>query len=232
MRRFGDGFQITVKVRLMHARVRRMLLATGKWDSTKWGVPINQHDMAATTLLFSLSVLDGLRDLGFRITDEEAHSYMQLWRYVGRVIGVDPEILPTSEQEARDLADMMEVTMGDPDEDSRALVRALFEHAVARARNDRQRANLIRRAQFGYGLSRSLIGDERADKLGIPRNRFRYIVPALRRVVSAAETIRTRSSIANRVAYASGMQFWDNVVRIGLADATAEFRLPDRLAIR
>src|SRR5262249_51979302 len=72
MQRSGDGFKITVKVRLMHAEVRRMILRSGRWDDARWGAPLNQHDMAATTLLFSLVVLEGLRSLGLVIGREEA----------------------------------------------------------------------------------------------------------------------------------------------------------------
>jgi hypothetical protein len=230
MRRFADGFQITVKVRLMHAQVRRMLLRSGKWESNKWGAPINQHDMAGTTLLFSLSVLEGLRTFGVKISREEAESYMQLWRYVGRVIGVDVDILPTSEFDAWQLTRMIETTMGEPDDDSRALVRALLEHPLREAKTDRARALAVKQLAFGYGLSRGLIGDELADKLAIPRDSWRFAVPAMRAVVTAAENLRVRSSWADRTAYIAGIKYWDKVVELGLAGATAEFRLPERLA--
>ncbi len=231
MRRFSDGFQITVKVRLMHAQVRRMLIHSDKWDSARWGKPVNQHDMAGTTLLFSLSVLEGLRQFGVKISREESESYMSLWRYVGRVIGVDREILPTSEFDAMPLARLIERTMGEPDDDSRALVKALFEHPLHMAKTERQRALAEKQVQFGYGVSRSLIGDELADKLAIPRNAFRYAVPTMRAIVTAAENVRIRSSWADRTAYVTGMKYWDQVVELGLAGATAEFRLPERLAL-
>src|SRR5262249_52906161 len=46
MRPFADGWQITLKVRLIHAQVRKMLLASPRWSSADWGLPINQHDLA------------------------------------------------------------------------------------------------------------------------------------------------------------------------------------------
>ncbi len=96
MRPGGDGFGITVKVRLVHAQVRRMILRSGRWDEARWGAPLNQHDMSATTLLFSLVVLDGLRTLGLEIAPGESERYMQLWRYVGWVIGSDRDLTPAS----------------------------------------------------------------------------------------------------------------------------------------
>lgn len=231
MQRFADGFHITVKVRLMHAQVRRMLMKSDRWDSTRWGAPINQHDMAGTTLLFSLSVLEGLRAFGVKIAREEAESFMQLWRYVGRVIGVDPDILPTSEYDAMQLALLIEQTMGEPDDDSRALVRALFEHPLTLAKNERQKIHAERQVSFGYGICRALLGDELADKLAIPRNAYRFALPTMRALVTAAENVRIRSSWADRTAYVTGVRYWDRVVELGLAGANAEFRLPERLAL-
>lgn len=231
MRRFADGFQITVKVRIMHAQVRHMLLRSGKWQGHHWGLPINQHDMAGTTLLFSASVIEGLRAFGVKMTHEEVESYMQLWRYVGRIIGVDPDILPTSEFDAFPLAHLIECTMGEPDDDSRALVKALFEHPLNEAKTDRQKTFAEKQAAFGYGIARGLLGDELADKLAMPRNAYRYALPTMKAIVTAAENLRIRSSWADRTAYVTGRAYWDKVVELGLAGATAEFRLPERLAI-
>ncbi len=230
MGRFGDGFAITVKVRLMHAHVRRMLLRSGRWDESRWGAPINQHDMAGTTLLFSLSVLESLRTFGLRVTRDEADAYLQLWRWVGRVSGVHHDILPASEHDASQLADLIDATMGEPDDDSRALVRALFEHPRSMAKTTRERAAAEQQIVFGYGMSRALVGDALADKLAIPRSPYRHAMPAIRALVGATERVRVRSIWAERAAYDAGRRYWDRAVEIGLAGATAEFKPPERLA--
>lgn len=231
MRRFGEGFAITVKVRLMHAMVRRMLLRSGRWDGPRWGAPINQHDMAGTTLLFSLSVLDSLRAFGVKMTRDESDAYIQLWRWVGRISGVHHEILPASEHDAWQLANLIDTTMGDPDDDSRALVKALFEHPRTMAKTPAQHAMAERQVTFGYGIARALIGDELADKLAIPKNGFRHSLPAIRTLVTGAENLRVRSAWADRTAYRAGSDYWNRVIAIGLAGATAEFKLPERLAL-
>lgn len=231
MRRFADGFQITVKVRLMHAQVRRMLLRSNRWNATAWGAPINQHDMAGTTLLFSASVLEGLRAFGVKMTREESESFIALWRYVGRVIGVDHRVLPMSEQDAFQLAELIDCTMGEPDDDSRALVKALFEYPLEMAKTDAQRAIAEKQVAFGYGVGRGLVGDTLADKLGIPKTAWRFSLPMVRRIVITAENVRIRSGWADRTAYVTGVRYWDKVVELGLAGATAEFGLPERLAL-
>jgi hypothetical protein len=47
MRRDGEGFQLTVHVRLMHALVNYRFESGGRWDIARWGLPINQSDQAA-----------------------------------------------------------------------------------------------------------------------------------------------------------------------------------------
>ena len=231
MRRFGDGFQITVKVRLMHAQVRRMLLRSGRWDETRWGAPINQHDMSATTLLFSYSVLEGLRTFGLRIAPDEAESFIQLWRYVGHVIGADPELTPASEFEAHQLAELVGMTMGEPDDDSRALVKALLHSPFEGCKSELERAMALRRSRLGGGLCRGLVGDELADKLAVPRDVYRFAVPAIRAFVSKTERVRQAFPAAERAAIEVGTRYWDRVVQVGLAGATAEFGLPEKLAV-
>jgi hypothetical protein len=229
MRPFAEGWQITLKVRLIHAQVRRMILKSGRWQADLWGAPVNQHDMAGTTLLFSIAILDGLRKLGVRLGAEDAESYLHLWRWVGHVIGVDAGLLPTSEHDAQRLADLIAATMGTPDQDSRDLTKALFDAAWDGAVTPKQRRDAARRVLFGTTLSRHLLGDDLADALRIPRNRARFAMPMVRRLVSGVERFTRAVPFAERNAIASGMRYWDRVVEIGLQGATYEFGLPERL---
>jgi len=50
LRRGGVGYQATLRVRLVHAFVRRHVAAMPDWDAREWGLPVNQTDMAATLL--------------------------------------------------------------------------------------------------------------------------------------------------------------------------------------
>jgi hypothetical protein len=231
MRPFGDGWQITLKVRLIHAQVRRMILKSGKWNPRAWGAPVNQHDMVGTILLFSVSMIDGLRKLGMRIERDEAESYVHLWRWVGRLIGVDEAILPTSEPESMRLADLVAATMGDPDQDSKDLTRALFDAAFDGVQTTKQRREAQRKQVFGLTICRELVGDEMADKLGVPRTNFRYAMPMVKRIVAGIERVARAVPYADRTQIAAGARYWDRVVEIGLAGATYEFMLPERLAV-
>ena len=229
MRPFAEGWQITLKVRLIHAQVRRMIARSGKWDADAWGAPINQHDMAGTTLLFSVAVLDGLRNLGVRLSADDAEPYIHLWRWVGHVIGVDSELLPTSEHDAVRLTDLIAATMASPDQDSRDLTKALFDAAWDGAVTPKQKRDAARQMLFGTTLCRELIGDDLADALHVPRHRARFAMPMVRRLVSSVERFTRAVPFADRSALAAGTRYWDRVVEVGLRDATYEFALPERL---
>lgn len=232
MRPFAEGWQITMKVRLIHAQVRKMILASGRWDANAWGLPANQHDLAGTTLLFSASIIDGLRKLGMRIEAEEADAYIHLWRWVGRTIGVHPDVLPAGELEAMRLADLIEMTMGDPDQDSRDLTRALFDAALDGAKTKAQLRDAQRKQMFGRLVCRELIGDDLADKLGVPRLPLRYAIPMMKLLVGSVErfTKAVPFQFGDRTQVIVGSRYWDRVVEIGLQGATYEFPLPKNLA--
>ncbi len=229
MRPFADGWQITLKVRLIHAQVRKMILASGRWDSDAWGLPANQHDLAGTTLLFSASIIDGLGKLGMQISPSEAESYIHLWRWVGRTIGVSPDVQPASVPEAMRLADLIEATTGEPDQDSRDLTKALFEAAFEGADTKDKLKAAQRSVTFARLICRELIGDSLADKLGVPRTPARYAMPMMRRFVGAVERVTRVVPYGERSAIAVGNHYWDRVVEIGLQGATHEFPLPKTL---
>ena len=232
LRPFADGYQITLKVRVIHAQVRRMLLQSGRWRSETWGEPINQHDMLGTLLLFSIILLDGLRKLGARISPEDGERYMQLWKYSGHLVGVDPALLPSSEIEAVRVGELIAATQGEPDEDSRNLTRALLDSSLDGAHTRAQKRNALRRRQFASAMCRELIGDELADKMGVEKTTWRHMVPLMRRLVSGMEFLREAvpGGVADVPALWAGSRYWDRVVEIGLAGATAEFGLPERLS--
>lgn len=101
MRRDGEGYALTLHVRLMHALVNENF--TPRWDVGRWGMPINQTDQAATLGLFSGVLLLGSRALGVPITAEDSSAVMHLWRYIGWLMGVDEQWLVEAEREQHQL---------------------------------------------------------------------------------------------------------------------------------
>jgi hypothetical protein len=181
-------------------------------------------------MLFSVTLLDGLRQLGMRISPEDGEAYMQLWRHSGHLMGIDADIQPTTEAEARRLQELISATQDEPDDDSRLLTRALLAATFQRPpRRGETRPSSTGDSGFSAGMCRRLIGDDVADKLGVPRTTWRFAVPLIRRLVSAAERVRTSVPMADGPSLRAGTRYWDRTVEVGLAGGVADFGLPTRL---
>lgn len=230
LHRGGDGFQVTLKVRVMHAQVRRLLWDSGRWDAEAWGEPINQHDLAATTLLFSVVVLDGLRKLGLRPSAREAKEYLHLWRYVGWLMGTDEALLPVTEAELLKLADLILVTQGEPDDDSRALTAALMTFGLKAARTVWERRRVELTLPFSRAVAHHLLGRRMADGLGIERSTVGPVLPVLRRTLGVMERVRSVSSRAHRLAVERGDAAWRELIEEGLRGMPARFHPPTQLS--
>jgi hypothetical protein len=87
----GAGWKAALYVRILHAKVRRALLKRSKpeWDTNRLGIPINQEDMAATLLAFSVNALVGVEFVaGIPMKRQEQLDYLALCRYIGWLLGV------------------------------------------------------------------------------------------------------------------------------------------------
>lgn len=248
MRPGGEGWAITVKVRVMHAQVRRLVRTSGRWRADLWGEPINQHDMLATILLFSAAVVDGLRMLGYTMSDRDAEDLVHLWRWAGVVIGVEEQLLPTRFAAALDLAHAIRDTQGPPDDDGRALVAALFAsraEVLASARTRSGPTNLgagdagkpaaldrwiaQRRVGVMQGMCRLLIGDQLADALAIPRTSWQPARAVLTGAAAFAAQVN-RLPLLRDFAAALGDRYWDMAVAEGLGKTRPSYAPPSALA--
>jgi len=229
MRRHGPGLACTVKVRLVHASVRRMLAASPRWRHEDWGAPVNQVDMAGTILLFSHVLLDGLERIGFDVTRAEREDVLHLWRYVAYLIGVKDELRCATHDEAEALWDLLTSTQAPRNEDSRSLACALLDAGVRSAPDAAALARAERMRPVGYTLSRYLLGDDFADRLGYPP------APVVAALPLAASAHRRMGALLRRVPtvhdrmVAGGRRYWREVVTLGLAGVPATFPMPEGL---
>ncbi len=132
LNRFNDGFKNTIRVRMIHAMVRRHVSNHPQWNADQWGLPINQIDMQATYLGFSTVFLLGQRVMGTYITQQEAEDVMHQWRYIGWLMGIKDEWLCESEQAGRIALYQNLLSQAPADESSRQLGRALMDEPLAR----------------------------------------------------------------------------------------------------
>ncbi|MEO9326405.1 oxygenase MpaB family protein [Gordonia aurantiaca] len=188
MRRHGAGFAYTVRVRMIHAHVRQMLWRRGDWDENAWGVPIPQPYMAFTMAEFGHIAIDAMHTLGVRFTDRELEDIYHLWRYVGHVIGMSPELNPTCEADHVRIEELYRLTSPGPEQDDRDFVVALTDdYLVPELANVLPGPQSWRRRMATttmHGLQRVFIGDHDADALGIPDVKMKHVLSRIGPVLS------------------------------------------------
>ncbi|WP_040690299.1 oxygenase MpaB family protein [Nocardia vinacea] len=96
----GQGYRSTIHVRLIHAFVRRHVAAMPDWDGVEWGLPINQTDMAATLVGALIAPFVGAMPMGIVPMPRDLDAAAHLTRYVGWLIGVQDQFLPTGFRDA------------------------------------------------------------------------------------------------------------------------------------
>ncbi|GHH69252.1 oxygenase MpaB family protein [Promicromonospora soli] len=100
LRPYGPAWRATVQVRAMHALVSASFedrSGPERWDTGRWGLPINQADQAATLGLFDGTLILGCRALGVRIPPSDSQALMHLWKWVGHLLGVHQDFLVDDE---------------------------------------------------------------------------------------------------------------------------------------
>ncbi|WP_378735705.1 oxygenase MpaB family protein [Nocardia brasiliensis] len=169
------GYKSVLRVRLMHALVRAGMNRRPDWDYEAWDHPVNQVLTVGTLGLFSMANLVGAQALGLQFSAKEKDAVFQLWRYVGFLLGVDPEILPTCETDTWRAFWILADTEFIPDADSQRLAQALIPAAGGLfVGDDTAPQRAIRRVITSYlvAYSRIILGPSNADFLGLPDSRF------------------------------------------------------------
>jgi ER-bound oxygenase mpaB/B'/Rubber oxygenase, catalytic domain len=97
----GEAIITAQKLRLLHAGVRHIVRQHLPEYEARYGVPVNQEDMLATLMGFSYLVIEGLRQLHANLSQAEEEDYYYLWRIYAQLMGIRPEYVPESVDDAR-----------------------------------------------------------------------------------------------------------------------------------
>jgi hypothetical protein len=185
----------------VHALVRAHLAESADWDHAAWGVPISAGGMLATAVGgFHVVPMRALHDLGVRFSPEEHEAIAHLWRWVGYVMGVPDDLLPTSAAEAREVIEAGLMLDPGPNEDSPKLMHALLHHGID---FDRVLPGLAVRpaklaaAQLLSPFVRRWMGNEMADRLEVPANPLTRLVPLLRPAARARDLARASGIVGS-----------------------------------
>ena len=165
--RHGAGWKLSVRIRLIHAQVRRLLKHSEDWDTEAWGTPISAAHVGYAVTSFSARLLMHMKSLGATYDDEERDSFMAVWRYSGLLMGIPESILFKDEEDALRLFHIGTVCEPPPDFMCVALANSLVNSApiVVGIDDSSERRDM---AKYVYTVSRALIGNELADQLKYP----------------------------------------------------------------
>ena len=173
MQRDAIGFKSAIQVRLMHAYARAAIQKTPGWSNDLWGAPINQGDMVATNLGFSLVFMEGLKRVGLSPTEEEIKGVLHLWKYIGYLLGIPPDLLPDTEIEAIESLYKWTMTQSAADEDTKALAHALMlEPMTASFPKYVWQKRVMIKLHLAYNYY--FLGDRACGIMELPKTRIRY----------------------------------------------------------
>ena len=169
MDKYCDGWSLSIRVRLVHARIRLLLSDSDEWDIEELGTPISAAHVGFAISAFSARLLIHLKSLGASFNEEERRSFMAVWRYSGYLMGIPETILFRDEQDALKVFEIGSACEPPPSLESIVLASSLVNTAPLFAGMTESQA---RRKLAGYiaQVSRALIGNALADELRYPKS--------------------------------------------------------------
>ena len=180
LERHGEGWKLSVRIRLVHAQVRRLLRATGNWDEAEFGVPLSAAHMALSSANFSATMLWQAERLGARPGAEPRASFMQIWRYASWLIGSpEPLLFEGDESRTAELHRIATACEPPPGDESAVIANALV-NAVPQVAGVVDPVEQRKMALHVFRVSRALLGNEVADRLRFPRQRTAGLLAWLR----------------------------------------------------
>ena len=168
LRRYGDGWKHTVRIRMIHAQIRRLLLGSGEWDVPAEGVPLNMAHMALAGTGFSSANLEAVRKLGVQLTEEERDGVMHIWHYVTWLLGVPEELLFSSVGGGEHLRRISHLCELPPGEMAKTVAHG-YINTVPEILDVTDPGKQKKLLNTVFKASRALIGNELADTIDYPK---------------------------------------------------------------
>ncbi|WP_280424734.1 oxygenase MpaB family protein, partial [Nocardia carnea] len=202
MRRYGQGFKYSVRVRLVHCAVRFGVSKSPKWKWNEWGLPITNTDLFFTTSkVFCANLVSALELLGIRYTEREKEDIFALWRYIAYVMGVPDELNHVDQADSLKKNEIVLAVEREPDEACRILLHSLIGYSTSTTEGYQPLpvwllSAMSRRQKLvmSYGLLRHLTSDEFCESMGIPDTRFKHVVKAASKLVTLREIVTRKLS--------------------------------------
>ncbi|TQK31329.1 oxygenase MpaB family protein [Arthrobacter sp. SLBN-53] len=185
----GVGYRSTLRVRLIHAMVRRHVAALPDWRGAEWGLPINQTDMAATLVGALIAPSAGGIGMGLLLSPGDYAGIAHLTRYVGWLIGVDDEWLPRDYRDGVRVLFHTLTALAQPDESTRALAVPMAQDPMGwHFENLSGIRRRVARAQH-LSVTSAFLGPRAMRALGLPAHVLPWY-PVLRLPVNMLRSLR------------------------------------------
>jgi hypothetical protein len=222
----GRGVRTAQKVRLMHAMVRHMLQndTQDPWRQ-ELGVPINQEDLAGTLMTFVWGTMDGLEKLGVHPTAEAKEHYLAAWRFVGRLMGLEESLIPSTMAEAEHLKQRIEDRQIGPSPEGRELTKALLDMME-------KNSELPPLKAMPAALMRHFLPENVSDFLGIPNHPIEKLAIDALELLAKGEELLLHSSSIQRAARSFSVHFTQWMINVELGGRSAPFVIPLHLQQR
>lgn len=177
----------SIQIRFVHAASRLKIKEQDlEWDYTKYGVPINNADMIATNIAFTVYFLYGIHKLKISYSEKEEKGIFHLWKYITWLLGVPENTIPNNNKESILFFYKWSKNQEAPNENSIALAKALLEEDT--------QVNLIKidwiKNNMGYihtSVANELIDDQILKLLEIPTVKFKNLIPSLLKLKNEIE---------------------------------------------
>ena len=174
LQRYGDGWKLSVRIRFVHAQVRRLLAKTEEWEHDAWGVPLSAAHLGYSVSCFAARTVKHSESLGARYSPEERAGFHDVWRYAGHLMGIPETILYTDESHALNIYRIGSLCEPPPTPDAILMTNALINSAplVAGISDPDERKKLVKGVI--YPVSRGLIGKDLAGRLNFPASKLPF----------------------------------------------------------
>jgi hypothetical protein len=163
LERGGEGYKRIVLVRVLHEAVREVLLGKdapgGDWPVAN-GVPVNQEDLLATLMTFTVIVFRALDRMGIEVTPGDQKAYLHLWAVAGDLLGITEAKLLCQPQDADSLTTRFQESLQGPSDDGAYLMSVLLR--------EMELAMPLGWLRAPRTVIRFLIGDQVADMIEVP----------------------------------------------------------------
>ena len=175
----GDGWKLSLRIRLVHAQARSLVSTSDEWDRSVYGVPLSAAHMLLGAAAFSGRLLQHVSNLGGDFSDREREGYVHVWRYTGRLMGIPDEILFRDYASSVRWFEIGALCEPRPDEDAIIMANSIVNSAPIVLGFTEPKARRAM-AKYMYQVSREMIGDGLADELRFPAGRLKKELPLLR----------------------------------------------------